>query len=191
MKSIHKLIVTGSLLVAGLVLSGEAAAQHVALKTNLLHAATVTPNLAIEIGLGQKTSLDLYGGYNGFDFNDNKKWRHFIVQPEIRFWLCERFNGGFFGVHLHGGQFNVGGLGPFTTIKNHRYQGHFYGGGVSYGHQWMWGKRWGLELELGVGYARMKYDRYGCNECSPKEKTAHYNYFGPTKVQASIVFFLW
>jgi len=32
------------------------------------------------------------------------------VQPELRYWLCEKFNGHFFGVHLHGGIFNVGAL---------------------------------------------------------------------------------
>ncbi len=166
-------------------------AQQAALKTNLLHGAAATPNLSLELGLGKKTSLDLYGAYNWFDFKDNKKWKHWMVQPEFRWWFCERFNGSFLGLHLHGGEFNVGNAGPFTTIKNHRYEGYFYGGGISYGHQWILSNRWAFELEIGVGYARFEYDKFGCEECSPKIKSDSYDYFGPTKLGASLIFFLW
>lgn len=181
----------GAMVAACVICVDRATAQKVAVKTNMIHAAALTPNLAVEIGTGKKTSLDLYGGYNWFDLRDSKKWKHWIVQPEFRWWFCERFNGSFIGVHLHGGEFNVGGVGPFTTIKNNRYEGYYYGAGVSYGHQWILGNRWGFELELGLGYARMEYEKYGCRRCSPMTDEGHYNYFGPTKIQASFQFFLW
>ena len=177
--------------VAGVCFCGAASAQRTSVKINALHAASATPNLAFETALGSKTTLDLYGGYNWFDWKDNKKWKHWIVQPELRWWFCERFNGSFVGVHLHGGEFNVGGVGPFTTIKNHRYEGYFYGLGVSYGHQWILGRRWAFEMEIGAGYTRVEYDKFNCYECSPKIKSGGTNYFGPTKIQASLIFFLW
>lgn len=162
-----------------------------ALKSNLLYGATATPNLGLEWGLGRKTTFDLAAGYNWFDWPDNKKWKHWIAQPAIRFWTCERFNGHFFGLHLHGGEFNVGGVGPFKTIKNNRYDGWFAGGGVSYGHQWVISTRWAFELEIGAGYARLEYRRFGCAECQPKTGDGHYNYWGPTKLGATFQFFLW
>ena len=177
-----------------LILSGlctTAYGQKAALKTNLLHGASATPNAALEFALGERTTIDIYGGFNGFDWSGNKKWKHWIVQPEFRWWLCESFNGGFLGLHLHGGEFNVGGVGPFKALKNNRYEGYFYGAGVSYGHQWILSNRWGFELELGVGYARMEYDKFCPQECGPKMESGHYNYFGPTKIQASFLFFLW
>lgn len=175
----------------GLFSISHSHSQYVALKTNVVHGATLTPNLAVEIGLNPTTTLDIYGGWNPFTFNDNKKVMHWIVQPELRWWLCDRFNGAFFGLHLHGGQYNTGGVGPFTIIRDHRYEGHFYGGGISYGYQWMLSNRWGLELEIGGGYTRIEYDRFGCRECSPKEKSGSYNYFGPTKALISFMLFLW
>lgn len=53
--------------------------------------------------------------YSGTPIGDNaeqreKKIKHLMLQPELRYWFCEKFNGHFLGVHLHGGIFNVGGV---------------------------------------------------------------------------------
>ena len=110
-------------------------AQDVAVKTNLLYDATATINLGAEIGLAPKWTLDLSGNYNGWSFNDNKKWKHWMAQPEARYWLCEAFNGHFFGAHLLGGQYNVGGInlpfGIYDGLKDHRYEGWYVGGGCT------------------------------------------------------------
>ena len=175
-----------------LALPSVASAQYVALKTNLLYDATTTPNLALEIGLGKKTTLDLYAGYNPFVFSDGKKLKHWLAQPEFRYWLCERFNGSFFGVHLHGGEFSVAGLdlpfGAWPELKNYRYEGHFYGAGISYGYQWVLGKRWNLEATVGVGWARFDYDKYQCVECGEHVKSGIKDYFGPTKLGVSLIY---
>ncbi len=163
---------------------------YFALKTNVLSIAALTPSLGLEAGLGRKTSFDLYGAYNNWTLKDNKKWKHWNVQPAIRFWTCERFNGSFFGIHLQGGEFNVGGVGPFQKLKDYRYDGWFVGGGVSYGYQWILSNRMALEAEIGVGYARMWYDQFGCAECAPKIGEGTYNYFGPTKAAVSLIVFL-
>ena len=166
-------------------------AQKAAIKTNVLHGGTTTPNLAIEFGMGPRTTLDIAGGYNPFVFDANKKLKHFLIQPEVRHWFCDRFAGTFMGIHLHGGEFNVGGIGPLKTIKNNRYEGYLYGAGIGIGHQWILSNRWGLEIELGLGYARLEYDMYGCDKCAPKIESGHYNYFGPTRLALSLVYHLW
>ena len=58
-----------------------------------------------------------------------------VVQPELRYWTCDVFNGWFFGLHAHGGQMNIGGIDvPFVLqkgdgkMKEHRYEGYFWGG---------------------------------------------------------------
>lgn len=169
-------------------------AQHVGVKNNLLYDATLTPNLGIEIGLGKKTTLDLSGNYNPFIFSEGKRIKHWLAQPEFRYWTCERFNGWFFGVHLHGGEFSFAKVRlPFnlyTNLRDNRYEGYYYGGGLSAGYQWMLGKRWNLEATLGVGYARVEYDRYRCADCSPKVGSGSKNYFGPTKAAVSLIYFI-
>ena len=181
------LLILGGLLCAG----GTAFGQDLSVKTNALYWGTTTPNLAFELGMGPRTTLELAGGYNRFTFSENKKLKHYLVQPAVRHWFCERFAGTFVGLHLHAGEFNVGGIGPFTTIKNNRYEGWLAGAGVSVGHQWVLGKRWGLEAELGVGYAYIDYDKFGCGACEPLKKSDTYHYFGPTRLNVSLVYYLW
>ena len=185
-----------ALLILLLFGGGRVFAQKVAVKTNVLYWATTTPNLGFEFGLGKKTSLELFGGYNpwNLDKGENKKMKHYLIQPEFRYWTCERFNGTFWGLHLHGGEFSVAGIHlpfkMFPSLKDHRYEGYFYGGGVSVGHQWVLSKRWSLEASVGVGYAHWVYDKYRCVNCSPKIKSGHKNYVGPTKAAVSLVYFI-
>nr|WP_321373023.1 DUF3575 domain-containing protein [uncultured Bacteroides sp.] len=166
--------------------------QEIALKNNIVYDATTTPNLSLEIGLKKKTTLDLYGGFNPFTFENNKKFKHWLFQPELRFWTCERFNGTFFGIHAHVGQFNFGGItlpfNMFPDVKTHRYEGNLYGGGVSIGHQWIFNKRLGLEASIGGGYAYGHYDKYLCPQCGERIGTYNKNYWGITRVTLSLIY---
>lgn len=158
-----------------------------AIKTNALYWATTTPNLGIELALAKKLTLDISGNYNPFEFGDNRQLKHWLVQPELRYWLCERFNGSFFGIHGQYAEYNVSNL-DFLGIGHYRYDGNLYGGGISYGYHWILNKRWSMEATIGVGYARMKYDKYECGECGEKIGHNSRNYFGPTKIGLSFIY---
>ena len=164
--------------------------QKFAVKSNLLYDATATINLGVEMGLSKKWTLDLSGNYNGWKFGDDMRWKHWMVQPEARYWLCEKFNGHFLGVHAHYADFNVGGLpGIFSeNMQKNRYQGHLYGGGISIGHSWILKKRWSIEASLGLGYARIIYEKYPCATCGTKQKDTSKNYVGPTKASVSLIY---
>lgn len=64
-----------------LFLPVRSAAQDMAVKTNAVGWATVSPNIAFEYRVARKWTLDLSLSYNPFTFGDNKKWRHVAVQP--------------------------------------------------------------------------------------------------------------
>lgn len=161
----------------------------IALKTNALYWATTTPNIGLEVGLSEKTTLDISGNYNPWEFSDNRQIKHWLIQPEFRYWLCERFNGHFFGVHAHYAEYNVGGI-KMLGFKDYRYQGNLYGGGISYGYQWILSNRWSLEATVGVGYAHLDYKKYECKECGSQLKDDTKNYWGPTKAGLSIIYIL-
>lgn len=156
-------------------------AQDVAIKTNGLYWATTTPNLGVEFAVSRKVTVDLSAAYNPWTFKDDKKMRLWLAQPEVRYWLCERFEGHFVGAHLHAAQY-YGGFG------DHRYDGYLAGGGFSYGYSHILSPRWSLEAVIGLGYARLWYDeslRIPCEKCHEKK---HKNYFGPTKAAVSIIY---
>lgn len=174
---------------------GRAWAQDIGVKTNILYWATSTPNLGFEFGLGKRTTLDLTGGYNPWtlDREANRKIRHWMVMPEFRYWLCERFNGHFFGVHSGYAFYNLSGVRiPFRgkSTKDHRYQGWATGLGLSYGYNWILGKRWNLEATLGFGYVYTNYDKYDCATCGKFRGSQDKHYFGPTKAGISIIYMI-
>lgn len=161
-----------------------------AIKTNALYWATTTPNLGVEFGLSEKLTLDVSGGYNPWnDLGDNKKFKHWLVQPELRYWLCERFNGHFFGVHAHYAEYNVSGI-DMLGLDGYRYQGNLFGGGISYGYHWILNKRWSIEATVGVGYAYLDYTKYNCGECGTKIKDDTQNYWGPTKAGINLIYII-
>lgn len=168
-----------------------------ALKLNLLYAgATFTPNIGFELGLGSKSSLDFSASFNPWNRegtpDDNKKISHAIIRAEYRWWLCERYNGHFFGAHAYYTNFNISGYKvPLVDFeKENRYQGYGFGVGVSYGYHLPLAKRWGLEFTLGVGAAWLNYERYNCRICSEVEENKSKLYLGPTRAGITLVFLI-
>lgn len=107
--------------------------------------------------------------------------RFWFVQPEVKYWFCEKFEGHFVGLHLHGAQF-------FGGFKEKRYDGYLAGGGLSYGYNWILSPHWNLEAAIGLGYAYIWYkesDRIYCEKC---HEDKHKNYFGPTQAAVSLVY---
>lgn len=187
------LIVSICLVVASLT----ASAQKVVVKTNLLYDITATANLGIEFKVAPKWTVDISGNLNAWTFSDNKKWKHWVLQPEARYWLCERFNGHFVGAHLVGGIYNMGNwntdftfLGTdFGQLKEHRYEGWLVGAGIAYGYHWMLGRHWSVEAEIGIGYVYTQADKYECPRCGEQlENNKPHHYVGPTKAAVNLIY---
>lgn len=170
--------------------------QNLAIKTNILYDATATVNIGAEIGLAPKWTLDLSGNLNAWSKDNLTKWKHWMVQPEARYWFCDRFSRHFIGTHLIGGAFNLGGIEnnisflgtDFSVLRDHRYQGYAFGAGVAYGYAFILGKRWNLELELGAGYMCLDYEKFECVGCGRKVGEGIHHYVGPTKAAVNLVF---
>lgn len=192
MRTIRLLLAAGFLLASATDIQaqeqmGKTYLPKFAIKTNALYWATTTPNLGLEVALAKKLTLDVSGNYNPWKFSDDKKLKHWLVQPELRYWLCERFNGSFFGLHGHYAEYNVSNLDLFG-MGDYRYEGNLYGAGISYGYHWILKHRWSMEATIGAGYARLKYDKYDCGNCGEKLGHKTKNYFGPTKIGLSIIY---
>jgi hypothetical protein len=121
-----------------------------------------------------------------------------MVQPEARYWFCNRFAGHFVGINALAQKYNIGGINEFSgkllgtdfsLLKNHRYQGYAVGAGLAYGYAIPLATHWNLELEAGIGYVYSWYDMYQCKSCGAKlaDNESHH-YFGPTKAAVNIVY---
>lgn len=174
----------------------NASAQQFAVKTNLLYDATTSPNLGLEMRLADKWTAQVVAGLNVWDINSdkNRKWRHVLIQPEARYWLCSTYAGHFIGGHLLYSHYNAGNVhlpfGMWSGLQSHRYQGDLGAIGISYGYSWMLGKRWSLEGSVGVGYGITHYRKYDCVECGSFYGTETKHLFMPTKLALSVVYYL-
>lgn len=176
----------------------EGKCQKIAVKTNLLYDfPALTANAGAEFGLASRWTLDVSANYNGWTLSHDRRWKHWLVQPEARYWFCDRFAGHFLGAHLLGGQFNIGGVknnihflgSDFSQVGDRRYQGWMIGAGVAYGYAWILGKHWNVEGEIGVGWIYTRYDSYPCANCGKKlAKNKVHNYVGPTKAAVNLVY---
>lgn len=183
--------------VAAFLFGMTANGQNVGVKTNLLYDATATVNAGVEFGIAPKWTIDLSGNYNGWSKDETTQWKHWMVQPEARFWFCNRFAGHFLGIHALAQQYKFSGWDTnlklfgtdFSLLGDHRYEGWAAGAGLAYGYAFPLAKHWNLELEAGIGYVYTQYDQYSCKHCvNRKIGDGDHHYFGPTKAAVNLVY---
>ena len=134
----------------------QAGAQQVAVKTNVLMWAAMTPNLGFEIVTGEHTSVDLgaFGHYRPYGLNS----KIIGLQPEFRYW----FNGRPMIREFIG----VGALMTIYDInwKDNVYNGDAVGLGLTAGYVFSLGKRWNLELSGSFGLMYFYQKQYHIND---------------------------
>ncbi len=145
-------------------------------KTNLVGAALVIPNLAVEVQFLEKFSAEIQAYNTSFNvFNNFDENAHvYGFSPEVRFWPGGRTmrKGQFIGLHARTAWYTLQWKDGFLyqngpEIKNE--ENYYNPGnsspawslGVTYGYSLGFGKKgnWGLEFLLGVGYTNNKYNK--------------------------------
>ena len=156
-----------------------------AIKTNVAYLAATVANLGVEFAFGEHYSINVPFIYSPYTVADNYKLRFLAIQPEFRYWLDTPMKGHFFGVHLHGGFFNI------AVDDKNRYQSPdgFYGIGLSYGYKLPFNQHWGAEFSIGAGYVHTKYNVYYNIPNGAKHTDGiPYNYWGLTNVEIGLVY---
>lgn len=160
-----------------------------AISTNGLYWLTGTPNLGAEYSFRPHMTVAAGFNYNPFTYKNNRKMKHWLFEPEYRYWLSETFKGHYFGAHATVGGFNFGRL-PIGALRDYRFEGGIYGAGITYGYQWILTSRLNLGINIGVGYFYLNYDKYYCQTCGDRIDHYHSNYFGPTKAAVSLIYLI-
>lgn len=155
----------------------------ISIKTNALGVAALVANLGVEFKLAKHWSLEIIGAYSPYNLIvQNRKIRLFGIRPEVRYWWGEPMKRGhFLGLHGVTSAFNI------QLNDKARYQdpNHAaWGVGIAYGYALPLGKKenWGVEFTLGLGYARIKYDKYDGGFNGQFIERKRVNYYGPTRL---------
>lgn len=145
--------------------------RKLTVKTNLIGAAFLMANAAVEVDIVKNLSFALPVYWSGWDYAgiNTLKFRTLMIQPELRFYI-PKTNGLYVGAHFGAGYWNFA-LGEYAGVlgldqmDGWRYQDHkgespAIGGGLSLGYALQFKKnpRWGMEFAVGAGAYDVKYD---------------------------------
>ena len=167
--------------------------QRVAVRVTALPAIEGALEAGVSYAIGNKSTVELTGSLRPWKREEKYVNRYWLIQPEYKYWTCQKFNGFFWGTYLNGAQFNIGGkklpFGIFAGLKKYRYEGWLAGGGISAGYHWMLNDHWNIETSLGVGYDFIRYKQYNCvKKCAGLRDKGDYHYIGPSKASISLVY---
>ena len=171
----------------------EAYCPRLALRTNLLYDLAVVPNIGVEYFIDPHWSLAANVMYIWTESDPiHWYWRLFSTDLEGRYWLKGTSCGARTGHHLgaYAGfyryDFEFGGEGWMGDYN--------YGGGLSYGYAIPLFPRsrqhFTLDMSLGLGYIGGTHKEYIPDDgCYVWQRTMRHNYFGPTKLEFSLVWY--
>lgn len=170
---------------AGLVVSASSYGQNMHISSNLLDYLNLgTINAEFGLSPSPKWTLYLRGRYNPFTFNFGKTVQNRVagVAAGARYWFWYSNSGWFIDSSLLFNRYNTGGI-----IDKYAYEGDAAGLGVGAGYALMIGKRWNLNLGLGVQGGYTSYVKYGCPRCGKVMGTYDKFYIAPSNVMVQLL----
>lgn len=153
-------------------LGEEERQPRVALRTNLLYDATLSPNLGVDVRVDSTWTVGLLAGVNAWDIDKakNKKWRHMLFSLRARNYLKHSvFHKNYMEFDAIYSHFNVGNtkipFGIYKGAQDRRLQGDLVALGGKYGYSWIMARNWRIEAEAGVAVGYAWFKEYDCDHC--------------------------
>ena len=164
------------LILVVLFVGGKAYAQeNFAVRNNLIYDISLTPNLGFDVRVSPHWTVGLNAGYRPWPTDDKteRKWKHLLIAPELRYWTDSTFHRSYWGTNIFYSHYNVGNVtfpfGLYQTVRDHRVQGDLIGLGAFYGRSWRLNRNFRLEGELGLGIGYTWAKKYDCAHCGSYE----------------------
>ena len=167
---------------------------YMAVKTNMLYDALLTPNIGLEFYLGKRFSVSADWMYAWWK-DDCAAWYHrtYGGDLEIRHYFGTTAN----QKPLQGWHAGIyGGIVTYDFVWGYNSRGILgdrwsYGGGLSFGYSLPWKERLNLDFTVGLGYMGGEYKEYlPLDGCYVWQCTKQRNYIGPTKIEVSLVWLI-
>lgn len=182
---------------AGLLLCGGATRAQ-SIKTNLPLWLTGSPNIGVEFSLGQQFTINGDVTWMPYMFKKHEEvFRVWVGSVDLRYYIRPKFyytnntwDGFYIGPYAMYGNFNVGFF-RGGDRQSYRRDGWGVSGGVSLGYKFFLSKRLRMDVNLGVGYAHLQYDKYllgGEYKDYPLERKLTKMWIGPTKFGVHLVY---
>lgn len=127
-----------------LLSSFEGKAQRLAVSTDLVHWAVLSPNIGFEIALSQHHAFAFSASTCPVKVSDRLSVTHLSVLPEYRYWFRMPFYGHYTGANLIYSSYDIGGSRYVRT-------GNLIAACANYGYSFILGRRWNVIPHAGLG----------------------------------------
>lgn len=186
-----KLFIRSILIVGALsAFAFEAEAQTV--KINAPFWLAGSPNVGFEYTISRQLTINGDALWMPYMFKKHEEvFRVLQGSADVRYYINpsnyytnDSWDGFYVGAYAMYGNFNIGLLKHNDLERSKRRKGWGVSGGISAGYKLAFNSRWGLDFNLGIGYAHMQYDKYllgGENVGFPLETKKTKMWIGPTK----------
>lgn len=176
---------------AGNCVSCDDCSPVIAIKTNLIHDALLTPDLGVELSIARRFSFSLSGSWAWWSRESSHRyWRIYGGNARMSMWLGDlRSRRALSGHHLglyasaYTYDFEFGG-------KGRQASGPTYSTGVVYGYSIPLNQRLNLDISASIGYIHGDITEYhprcGKYSCTSLKRL---RYFGPSALEISLVWF--
>lgn len=189
------------LVLAATVILGTGKVNGQAIKVNIPITLAGTPNIGYEQTISQQFSLNADLLWTPYMFKKTESvMRIMVLNGEARYYINPKYyytnnlyDGLYVGPYALWSQFNVGfrKSGDTDSERSFRYRGWAVSGGVSVGYKFFLSERFRLDINLGVGYAHLQYDKHrlgGYYNEQFVQRKATKMWIGPTKFGIHLVY---
>lgn len=126
------------------VSSYEGKAQRIAMSTDLVQWALVSPNLGFEIAMSQHHAFSFSASTCPVKVSDRLSVTHLTILPEYRYWLRMPFFGHYVGGGIVYSSYDISG-------SRYERTGNLVGAGANYGYSFILSRRWNIVPHAGIG----------------------------------------
>lgn len=171
-----------SIIIAFVASSLTMNAQIISVKTDALLDALLTPNVGVDLVVGERTSvgLSVFGNYEPY-------WmgiKMLGVTPELRYWLGRPMSKFFVGVSGTAAMYDM-------TVGSKVYKGDAFCGGFTFGYDFYLNQHWSMEVHGGLAAAYYTHHRYYVGDTYTSKKHNEHGYsLIPYKVGLSFIYII-
>jgi hypothetical protein len=176
-------------------------ARAQAVKVNVPLWLAGSPNIGLEWALGNQCTVNGDVSWMPYMFKQHEEvFRVLMTSADLRYYLNppyyytdDSWDGFYVGPYVLYGEFNVG-LFKKKAGNNYRNQGWGISGGVSTGYKFYLSSRFRVDVNVGLGYAHLQYDKFllgGEYVNYPLESKLTKAWFGPTKFGIHLMYSLY
>lgn len=158
-----------------------------------------SPNIGLEYTLTRQITISADVLWMPYMFKKNEEvFRVLQGTVEARYYINPRnyytndsWDGFYVGPYAMYADYNIGLTKKGEDALSYRRQGWAMSGGITTGYKFAFNNRWGLDLNIGLGYAHLQYDKYnlgGEYVNFPLERKKTKSWIGPTKFGVNLTY---